>query len=165
MALCWACAEEDGSPQIPVELKEVTPPTADAAAQGTKRAGEVTRGAVRPPWFGSDPQDIPAGARVVTALDGDQKGNWRYPRAGWCPGAYVAPAVADVTAALQPGKSATFDFLVRSRKDSSWVEFDNTCRPDAETCQGCTLGTGCEYDGGRHTPPHEKVSVTLVLYP
>ena len=28
--------------------------------------------------------------------------------------------------------------------------YENTCRPDAPTCAGCTLGTGCAYDGGAH---------------
>ena len=28
----------------------------------------------------------------------------------------------------------------------------------------CALGTGCEYDGGSHTPPVVKMSAVLVAY-
>ena len=43
-------------------------------------------------------------------------------------------------------------------------EYENTCRPDAPDCMGCSLGTGCEYDGGSHTPPVVKMSAVLVVY-
>jgi hypothetical protein len=42
--------------------------------------------------------------------------------------------------------------------------YENTCRPDAPMCMGCALGTGCEYDGGNHTPPTIKMSAVLVVY-
>jgi len=86
----------------------------------------------------------------------DQQGTWTYPRAGWCPGADVLAWVEDVTAAVQPGAS------VQVLYDLSGYE--NTCRPDAPTCMGCALGTGCEYDGGSHTPPMIKLSAMLVVY-
>ena len=41
--------------------------------------------------------------------------------------------------------------------------YENTCRPDAATCGGCTLGTGCNYDGGSHTEPGWQQSAVLVL--
>jgi hypothetical protein len=41
--------------------------------------------------------------------------------------------------------------------------YDNTCRPDAMTCGGCTLGAGCPYDGGTHTEPGWEQSAVLVL--
>jgi hypothetical protein len=81
-----------------------------------------------------------------------QQGTWQYPRAGWCPGAIVHPWIDDV--AIAPGPvTATWDA----------APYENTCRPDAETCTGCTLGTGCDYDGGAHTEPRYELSAVLVL--
>jgi hypothetical protein len=40
----------------------------------------------------------------------------------------------------------------------------NTCRPEAEVCQGCSLGTGCEYDGGNHTNSRYWFSSLLIYY-
>ena len=87
----------------------------------------------------------------TTAVPG-QQGTWTYPRAGWCPGAIVHPWVEDV--AVAPGSL-----------EVSWAveAYENTCRPDATTCTGCTLGTGCEYDGGSHTEPRYELSALLVL--
>ena len=42
--------------------------------------------------------------------------------------------------------------------------YENTCRPDVATWTGCTLATGCAYDGGNHTAPAYYVSSVLVLY-
>ncbi len=42
--------------------------------------------------------------------------------------------------------------------------YDNTCRPGVISCLGCTLGTGCEFDGGRHTEPRYYVSTYAVYY-
>lgn len=86
----------------------------------------------------------------------DQQGNWRYARAGWCPGAEVVPWIADVSGAIQSGT----DLVV----EHDMSPYENTCRPDAPECTGCALGTGCEYDGNRHTPPHVDTSVVLVTY-
>ena len=41
--------------------------------------------------------------------------------------------------------------------------YTNTCRPDAPTCTGCTLGTGCAYDGGAHTEPGWEQSALLII--
>ena len=72
--------------------------------------------------------------------------------AGWCPGAIVAPWETDL--ALAPGP-LTIGYDVEA--------YTNTCRPDAPTCTGCTLGTGCDYDGGNHTEPSFQQSAVLVL--
>jgi hypothetical protein len=82
----------------------------------------------------------------------NQQGTWRYARAGWCPGAMVTPWIGDVA-----GTAGT-------RAISYEVQaYENTCRPDAITCSGCTLGTGCAYDGGAHTEPGWEQSAVLVL--
>jgi hypothetical protein len=85
-----------------------------------------------------------------------QQGTWTYPRAGWCPGADVIPWVEDVTEAVTPGADVTVTYHVS--------DYENTCRPDAPICTGCTLGTGCEYNGGSHTEPHYRMSALLVAY-
>jgi hypothetical protein len=88
---------------------------------------------------------------ATTAAPG-QQGTFQYPRAGWCPGALVRPFTADLY--LDPGPlTVTYDVAT----------YENTCRPDATTCEGCTLGTGCEYDGGAHTEPNFQQSAVLVL--
>lgn len=88
-------------------------------------------------------------------IDG-QQGTWMYDRAGWCPGADVLPWVEDVTAAVTPGRPVEVRYDLQS--------YENTCRPDSPVCMGCALGTGCEYDGGNHTPPHYRFSAYLVAY-
>jgi hypothetical protein len=82
----------------------------------------------------------------------NQQGTWRYPRAGWCPGAMVTPWVGDVAGTAGP---RAISYQVQT--------YENTCRPDATTCGGCTLGTGCSYDGGAHTEPGWEQSAVLVL--
>ncbi len=83
---------------------------------------------------------------------GPQPGTWTLSRAGWCPGAAVDPWIEDidaadvVTAVWDPGP------------------YENTCRPDSATCGGCTLGTGCDYDGGAHTEPGFEVSALVVVF-
>lgn len=84
-----------------------------------------------------------------------QAGNWRSPRAGWCPGDQVFPWEEDATAALSGGATAL-------RYD---VEaYDNTCRPNAPRCSGCVFGTSCNYDGGLHTEPRYYVTSYVVYY-
>jgi hypothetical protein len=92
---------------------------------------------------------------ATTAAPG-QQGTWKYSRAGWCPGADVVPWVIDVTADLAGSATATFAYDVQS--------YVNTCRPDSPTCSGCTLGTGCAYDGGSHTEPNYALSTLLIAY-
>lgn len=82
----------------------------------------------------------------------NQQGTWRYPRAGWCPGAMVTPWTVD---APVPAGPLTIRYDVAT--------YENTCRPDAPSCAGCALGTGCEYDGGSHTEPGWEHSAMLVL--
>lgn len=92
---------------------------------------------------------------ATTGVKG-QQGTWKYSRAGWCPGADVRPWTIDVTADLAGKTSAEIAYDVET--------YDNTCRPDATTCAGCTLGTGCEYDGGSHTEPNFQISAALISY-
>ncbi|MEO7327183.1 MAG: hypothetical protein ABI193_01305 [Minicystis sp.] len=44
------------------------------------------------------------------------------------------------------------------------ASYENTCRPDAAVCKGCTLGTGCPYDDGNHTEPNYQISTLLIAY-
>ncbi|RMG95624.1 MAG: hypothetical protein D6705_13265 [Deltaproteobacteria bacterium] len=103
--------------------------------------------------------DLPV-QRVVWRDDCDQtpaqpqQGTWTYPRAGWCPGAEVRPWVEDVTAGVAADGTASIVYAMS--------DYENTCRPDAPVCMGCTLGTGCEYDGGNHTMPRYVLSAHLV---
>jgi hypothetical protein len=89
-----------------------------------------------------------------TPVEG-QQGTWTLSRAGWCPGAEVVPWIEDVTAFVE-GEEVTLVYGVEP--------YENTCRPDAPVCEGCTLGTGCEYDGGNHTMPIYRFSAALVAY-
>jgi hypothetical protein len=85
-----------------------------------------------------------------------QQGTWKFSRAGWCPGADVTPWTIDVTADVAGSSAATFSYDVQA--------YENTCRPDADPCAGCTLGTGCAYDDGSHTEPNYQISTLLIAY-
>lgn len=84
-----------------------------------------------------------------------QQGTWKYPRAGWCPGAITHPWQVEL-GAQEAGSTLTLSWDVEA--------YDNTCRPDAPVCSGCTLGTGCDYDGGSHTEPNYQLSGLLIAY-
>ncbi len=86
----------------------------------------------------------------------NQQGTYQYSRAGWCPGADVLPWIVDVTADVPAGGSATFAYEPQA--------YENTCRPDATPCSGCTLGSTCDYDGGNHTEPFYQLSALLIAY-
>lgn len=90
---------------------------------------------------------------ATTAAPG-QKGTYKLSRAGWCPGADVRPWVFDATADVTAGVSVAYDVAA----------YENTCRPDAPTCAGCSLGTDCAYDGGNHTEPSYYLSAVLIAY-
>ncbi|MFV8749778.1 peptide-N-glycosidase F-related protein [Nannocystaceae bacterium ST9] len=90
-----------------------------------------------------------------TPVEG-QQGTWQYSRAGWCPGAEVLAWVEDVGAAMPAGATTTLRYDVEA--------YENSCRPDAPECTGCSLGTGCEYDGGNHTAPVYKFSSVVVAF-
>lgn len=92
---------------------------------------------------------------ATTGVPG-QQGTWKYSRAGWCPGAVVAPWTLDVTADLTGQTQGSFNYDVEA--------YENTCRPDAATCASCTLGAMCDYDGGNHTEPNYQVSSLLIAY-
>jgi hypothetical protein len=87
-----------------------------------------------------------------------QQGSYMYPRAGWCPGASVDVWTQDVTSGIGTGAQATFTYGTDS--------YVNACRMNAATCvtSQCTLGTGCAYNGGSHTPPFFYISSLLVAY-
>lgn len=86
----------------------------------------------------------------------NQLGTWQYSRAGWCPGALVAPWVEDVTAAAPAGAPVTVKYAPEA--------YENTCRPMAPQCAGCTPGNTCAYNDGSHTSPNYAQSALLVVY-
>jgi len=86
----------------------------------------------------------------------NQGGNWKPPRAGWCPGAPVLPWVADVSAMAQAGKPITIGYDVQP--------YVNSCRPDSPMCAGCVFRTPCAYDNGSHTLPFYVISAALIVY-
>ncbi|MBK8256993.1 MAG: hypothetical protein IPK82_30500 [Polyangiaceae bacterium] len=92
---------------------------------------------------------------ATTAVPG-QQGTWKYSRAGWCPGAFVIPWNVDVTADVAGASTLKVEYGVE--------DYENTCRPDAPVCEGCSLDTGCEYDGGAHTEPNYQLSTLLITY-
>lgn len=92
----------------------------------------------------------------ATTAAPNQQGTYQYSRAGWCPGADVKPWTFDVTSDLAGVTSGSFAYDVEA--------YENTCRPDANPCTGCTLGTGCAYDGGNHTEPNYQLSSLLIAY-
>ena len=89
----------------------------------------------------------------TTAPD-DQQGTWQYPRAGWCPGTESHPWVIDVD--VPDDGTLTVGYDVEA--------YENTCRPDAPECAGCTLGNGCEWNDSNHTEPRYEVSALLIAY-
>jgi Peptide-N-glycosidase F, C terminal len=97
-----------------------------------------------------------------------QAGTWKYNRAGWCPGAYSLPEVLDITSAVVSGQDATITYDVLT---SAQGVYENLCRPGAgdanNHCTHCAFDNdpgNCEYNGGNHTPPVEKIAVQLLLY-
>ncbi|MFW7381937.1 MAG: peptide-N-glycosidase F-related protein [Oligoflexus sp.] len=90
-----------------------------------------------------------------TSVNPNQPGNYFYPRAGWCPGDLVQPWYIDIQEPM-PSEELSWRYQVE--------DYINTCRPDSPICQGCALGTACEYDGGRHTSPLYYTTVHAILY-
>jgi hypothetical protein len=90
---------------------------------------------------------------ATTTVPG-QKGTYKLSRAGWCPGADVRAWTLDVTPDVKGETTIAYDV----------AKYENTCRPDAATCAGCSLGTDCKYDGGNHTEPVYYVSTLLIAY-
>lgn len=87
-----------------------------------------------------------------------QNGNWRYPRAGWCPGADVIPADFDITSMVQGSGEISLAYEL--------APYTNSCRPDNPDCDGttCAIGDDCEYNNQGHTEPHYKIAVQLFTY-
>jgi hypothetical protein len=92
---------------------------------------------------------------ATTAIP-NQGGNWKPPRAGWCPGAAVLPWVASVGAMVQSDKPLVVSYEVQP--------YVNSCRPDSPMCAGCAFGTPCAYDNGNHTAPFFVLSAALIVY-
>lgn len=89
----------------------------------------------------------------ATSVNQNQKGNYQYSRAGWCPGDKVYPWITNIKD----------DFLSDVEEFKYDVEpYINTCRNDAIECKGCVFGTPCSYDGGFHTEPRYYVSSYLI---
>ncbi len=92
----------------------------------------------------------------------NQTGTWKYPRAGWCPGADVRPWTFDVTADVSAAMLAgTEPLALDYRVGPTW---ENTCRPASKVCSGCVFGTSCEYNDSSHTEPYYKLSALLIGY-
>jgi hypothetical protein len=97
----------------------------------------------------------------------DQAGTWMYNRAGWCPGAFVAPTLLDITSQVTPGEKYTFSFSIT---DSLGSLYNNTCAPGqggtGNVCSGCAFDQNvgnCEFNNGSHTPPYARLSIQLVV--
>ncbi len=85
----------------------------------------------------------------------NQQGTFQYPRAGWCPG----DITHDWTIDLGPADgSTTLDVTY------GVTPYENTCRPDAESCEGCALGNSCEWNDSNHTEPNYQMSALLIAY-
>lgn len=85
----------------------------------------------------------------------DQQGTWQYPRAGWCPGAKAHDwTEQDLT--VPADGTVTVAYAVE--------EYENTCRPEADPCTGCSLGNGCEWNDSNHTEPNYQVSAVVIAY-
>jgi hypothetical protein len=84
----------------------------------------------------------------------NQQGSWQYARAGWCPGAKTYDWTIDLGAVSGPTLNIGYDVQA----------FENSCRPEANPCAGCTLGTGCAYNDSNHTEPNYQVSAVVIAY-
>ena len=84
-------------------------------------------------------------------------GTYQYPRAGWCPGAFVIPWDVDVTSQVHPGAATTFTYGV-----DPYLNTCNASGPDGGVCTGCAGGVSCAYDGSGHTQPFFYVSSLLI---
>ena len=84
----------------------------------------------------------------------NQQGTWQYARAGWCPGAKAYDWTIDLGAVSGPTLNIGYDVQA----------FENTCRPEANPCAGCTLGSGCAYNDSSHTEPNYQVSAVVIAY-
>ena len=87
-----------------------------------------------------------------------QNGNWRYPRAGWCPGAEVIPADFDITTMIGQQSEISLTYQL--------ADYVNSCRPDSPDCDGttCAIGDDCDFNNRGHTEPHYKIAVQLFTY-
>ena len=70
----------------------------------------------------------------------DQAGNWLFPRAGWCPGQEVIPAVFNTTDVVSSGQSISVDYELQ--------DYTNL------------LNTG--YNSSGHTEPHYRIHGVMV---
>jgi hypothetical protein len=154
-----------GDPAKPMAMsfpaQTITPPTATSFALRTFITGHGQGNSENCAEFCAREHTITVGSTphkekiwrtdCATSTVPGQKGTYKLSRAGWCPGADVRPWVVDVDMS-----NPKIGYDVQT--------YENTCRPDATTCTGCTLGTDCKYDGGNHTEPVYYVSSVLIAY-
>jgi hypothetical protein len=84
----------------------------------------------------------------------NQQGTYQYPRAGWCPGDITHDWTLDLGAPTDAALEIAYGV----------EDYTNTCRPDAEVCEGCALGNGCEWNDSNHTEPNYQTSAILIAY-
>ena len=132
------------------------PPSTQAAARDAWRGRAVTPTDTSTRLGDSKPS--PTFRHEHRAAPG-QHGTYQYPRTGWCPGAIVYPWDMDVTADLSAASLAGTEAFTVAWTPEDYV---NSCRPDANPCTGCALGTGCAYDGNMHTAPRWMLSGILI---
>jgi hypothetical protein len=86
----------------------------------------------------------------------DQLGNVTSARAGWCPGGQAHDWTMRL-GRVTPGEALAIGYRTS--------EYENTCRPEADACEGCAFGqTECVYNGSNHTEPNYQVSALLIAY-
>ena len=157
-----------GNPDVPFRSEvfaDVHPEAGSVALRtfvtghGQGNAGNCAEFCAQQHWFvlGSERREVRLWRSdcVETAAPG-QLGNWTSARAGWCPGAEVRPWREEFDVA-DTGIGTT-------RVSYDAQAYVNTCRPDASPCGDCVFGTGCDYDGGAHTPPVYYLSSVLISY-
>lgn len=96
-----------------------------------------------------------------TTAAANQLGNWKYPRAGWCPGADVRALNFDVGGDVPAAAKA----IKQTFSVGYDVEgYENTCRPSNCQQNTCVFDTSCDYDNGAHTQPHYSLTALLIGY-
>ncbi len=85
----------------------------------------------------------------------NQLGNVTSPRAGWCPGGEAHDWTIDLGAA---GGDRDLGITYTTSP------YENTCRPEADTCEGCAFDQGCAWNDSNHTQPNYQISALLISY-
>jgi hypothetical protein len=117
--------------------------------------------------FRDDCQDNPIGKFQAPTS------SWQESRDGWCPGASVKPWTVDITAFVADGGTYTLAYEDLVYGTPIYVDYVNSCRPDAGTAGGTCMHCGdsgdvsgpCAYNSDGHTQPFNQVSVELLITP